>query len=119
MGTPKIYLFFRSKNKDTNALIHRTETDSRPLKNPWLPKRTGWLEVGMDWGFGTAVCTRRHTGGLANGELLCSTENSTQYPVIVYVGTESEREGRCVHRELNRFVEGQKVSQPCKSTLPQ
>ena len=31
--------------------------------------------------------------GLAIGDLLYSTENSTQCPVIIYVGKESERNG--------------------------
>ena len=45
----------------------------------------GW----MDWGFGIGICTPRYMEWLANGDLLHSTENSTQYSVIIYVGKES------------------------------
>ena len=61
----------------------------------------------MDWGFGTGICTLRSMEGLANRDLLQSTENSTQYSVIIYVGKESEREGMCVYVSQNHFV-GQK-----------
>ena len=48
---------------------------------------------GMDWGFGTDdICTMRYMELLANRDLLYSTENSTQYSAIIYVGKESERE---------------------------
>ena len=43
-----------------------------------LPKWTGgggWV----DWGFGIGICTLRYMEWLANGNLLYSTENSTQY----------------------------------------
>ena len=33
--------------KDTNGLICRTETDSKTLKNLWLPKGTGYGEDGL------------------------------------------------------------------------
>ena len=33
----------------------------------------------------------------ANGDLLCSTENATHSPAVIYVGKESAREGMCVH----------------------
>ena len=38
------------------------------------------------------VHTLRYTERLPNGDLLCSTGNSTQYSVIIYVEKESERE---------------------------
>ena len=41
----------KKKKKRYNEFICRTETDSRTLKNSWLPKETGW-EGGMGWGFG-------------------------------------------------------------------
>ena len=41
--------------KDINEVICRTETDSQTLKNLWLAKGTG--REGMDWGFGTGICT--------------------------------------------------------------
>ena len=36
---------------------------------------------------------------MANGDLLYSTENSTQYSVINYVGKESEREWMCEYTQ--------------------
>ena len=81
------------KRKDTNELIYRTETDTQTLKNIQLPKGTGGGKRGMDWGFGIGICTLRYMEGLAIGDLLYSTENSTQCPVIIYVGKESERNG--------------------------
>ena len=39
------------------------------------------------------MCTLRYMEWLANKDLLCSTENSIQYFVIIYVGQESERDG--------------------------
>ena len=46
----------------------------------------------MDRGCGIGMCTLRSMQGLANGDLLSSTGNVTQYSVMVYVGKESERE---------------------------
>ena len=51
---------------------------------------------GMDWGFGIGICTLKYTERLTNGDLLYSTENSTQYSVITYVGKEFKREWICV-----------------------
>ena len=48
-----------------------------------------------------------------------STENSTQYSVIVYVGKESDRGWICVYVCLGHFVVPQKLSQPCKLTILQ
>ena len=56
---------------------------------------------------------------LANWDLLYSTENSTQYSVIIYVGKESEGEGICVYVWLGHFVVQEKLSQPCKLTIVQ
>ena len=47
---------------------------------------------GMHWGVEIGICTLRYMEWLANGELLYSTENTTQYSVIIYVGDESKRE---------------------------
>ena len=49
------------------------------------------LEV-QDWYMHTVVC-----GMTANRNLLYSTENSTQYFVVIYKGTESERAWMCVY----------------------
>ena len=51
---------------------------------------------GVDWGFGTGICALRCVEWLANGDLLYSIKNSTQYSVIIYVGKESTR-GFCTH----------------------
>ena len=40
----------------------------------------------MDLGFGNGICTLRYMEQLANGDQLCSTEGSTEYSVIIYVG---------------------------------
>ena len=71
----------KSKN-DINGVqmkLFEEEKQTHRLKNLWLPK-------GKDWGGWTGGL------GLANGDLLYSSENSTQYSVVVYVGKESERE---------------------------
>ena len=79
--------------KDTNELICIKET--KTLKtNLWLPKGTGG---GVDWGFGTGICTLRYMERLANGDLLHSIENSTQNSAMIYVGKNSKRKWTCVH----------------------
>ena len=52
---------------------------------------------GTDWGFGINIGTPRHMEQLAKGDLLYSTDNSTQYCMIIHVGKESEREWICVY----------------------
>ena len=37
-----IYGVFKKRGDDTNEIICRTETNSKTLKNLWLPKGTGW-----------------------------------------------------------------------------
>ena len=54
------------------------------------------LGAGMDSGFGTGIGTLRSTEGLANGDLLDSTGNSTQYSVILHVGEECDKEWMCI-----------------------
>ena len=44
------------------------------------------------WGVGIGIYTLRYMESLANGDLLYSTEKSTKYSMIIYVGKESERE---------------------------
>ena len=51
----------------------------------------------MDWGFGTGMCTLRYMEWLTNGDLLYSTENSTQYSVIIYLEKESKKKNGCVY----------------------
>ena len=80
------------------------EIQTQTLKmNLWLQKGTGW--GGMGWGFGIGICTLKY---MASGDLLCSTENCTQYSVIIYVGKESERQWICVYVSLNHLVVRQK-----------
>ena len=50
---------------------------------------------------------------MINKDPLNSTENSTQYSVIIYVGKESEKEWIYVYVKLNRFAVHLKH---CKST---
>ena len=70
-------------------------------------------ELGVwDWYMHTEV--RGMTG---QWDLLYSTENSTQYSVIIYVGKESEREWICAYVRLGHFVVQQQLSQPCKLTI--
>ena len=66
-----------------------------------VPKRDRW--VGGRNGLGFRI-GQRYMEWLANGDLLYSTENSTQYYVMVYVGKESERKWMCAHGWLNHFV---------------
>ena len=63
-----------------------------------------WVGGWMDLRFGIGKCTLRYTELLANGDPQYSTENSTQYYVIVCVEKESEREWICVHIYLNYFI---------------
>jgi len=46
----------------------------------------------MDWGFGIGTCTLRYMECLVNRDLLYSTENYTQYSVMIHMGKESETE---------------------------
>ena len=51
----------------------------------------------MDWGFGISICTLLYIEWMVNGDLLCSTENATQYSVIIYIGKGPEKECICVY----------------------
>ena len=78
-------------NYDINGIICSIETDAQTLKtNLWLPKRTG-VAAGWTGSLGPAYAHYCIWSG-ANRDLLCNTENSTQYPVLVYMGKESEKE---------------------------
>ena len=52
-------LFF-FKKKDTNEDICRKEEDSQTLKNLCLSNGIGGGAGGMDWGFGTDICTLKY-----------------------------------------------------------
>ena len=112
------HLCMESLKEGTNELSCRTESDSRTLKSLTITKGCGW-GGGMDWGFGTGICTLRSMEWPAFGDPQCGTENSTQSPVIIYVGEEFERGWMCVYVRLGHFVVQQKLSQPCKSTMLQ
>ena len=84
------------KRKDTNELICRTETDL-DFEKLMVTKGDGGGGGEMDWEFGFGICTLRYVELLANGDLLYSTENSTQYSVVIYVGKESEGKWVCVY----------------------
>ena len=57
----------------------------------------GQVGGGMNWGFGIGICTLQYMERLANGDLLYSTKNSTQYSVITYAGKKSEIKQMCIH----------------------
>ena len=50
----------------------------------------------MEKGVGTGTCTLRSMEGLASGDLLSSTESSTQYSAIICAGKEPDTEGMCL-----------------------
>ena len=83
--------------KDTDRFTCRTETDSQTFKHIWLPKGTGGGGEGWTSGFGMAYAHWGKWNDWPTGNLLYSTENSTQYSGINYVGKEYEREWICVH----------------------
>ena len=56
----------------------------------------GQVEGGMDLGFGIGTGTLWYKEWLANGHRLYSTEKSTSYSMIIYMGKESEKNG-CVY----------------------
>ena len=55
----------------------------------------GQVGKGVDWGFGTVICTLWYIECLANGELLYSTGNSPLYSVMVYMQRNLKKNG-CV-----------------------
>ena len=76
--------------KDANELVCRTNrlTD---FKNKLIfTKGEKW--GGMDWEFGIGICTLLYMEWMVDVDLLYSTGNSIQYPVITYVEKESEKE---------------------------
>ena len=85
-------LCFCSANKFICILF--LETTHRLWKNLWLLKGTGCggEEWTGDWHMNTEVCGMIGQWGPAS-----STEHSTQYSVVIYVGKESEREWMYVH----------------------
>ena len=74
---------------DSQSQHHRAQRQKGELRNKSF-------KINMTW-FGIAICTLRFMEWLASGNLLYSTEHSTQYSGIIYVGKESKREWMCVH----------------------
>ena len=93
----RIHLYVEYLKKDINELTWRTETDLQTEKLMVINGDRWWGVGGMDWEFGIGIGTLRYMEWLANKDLLYSTENSTQYSVIIYVRKESEREWICVY----------------------
>ena len=69
--------------------------------------------------FGINIYTLLYIKQIINKDLLYSTENSTQYSVITYMGKESEKEQIYVYVYLNCFAVHQKLTQHCNSNIPQ
>ena len=83
-------LYVESKNK-IKIKLSAEQKETHGLWRTWVVKGDRrWGRDGLGCGIGT--CTLRSMEGLANGDLLSSTENSTHYSLIIYVGNESERE---------------------------
>ena len=83
-------------NYDTNELNHETETDLQTDRTDlWLPRgrRSGGK---MDTELGISKCKLVHTEKISNKDLLYSTADDIQYPVINHNGTEHEKECICV-----------------------
>ena len=56
---------------------------------------------------------------VTNKDLLYKIGSSTQYPVITYVGKESEKEWIHIYVQLNHFAVYLKLTQYYKSTILQ
>jgi len=64
----------------------------------------------MDGGSGSGICTLWSLKQMANETLLYSTENSTQYAEIIYMGKESEKEWMCVYVYLNHCCTAENIT---------
>ena len=64
-------------------------TNFAKYDNFYVPKRKGLGAEGWTGGLGLSISTLMYMEWLANGDLLYSTEDSTQYSVTIYVGKES------------------------------
>ena len=79
-----------------NELIYKTETDTQTSKtNLQLPKGKGGGGINQE--FGINIYALLYTKQIINKDLLYSTGNSAQYPVITYMGKESEKEWTYVY----------------------
>ena len=72
-------------------LIYKTEIESQLQKtNVWLPGGKGG--GGINWEIGIDTYTLLYKKQTTDKDLLYSTGNSTQYPVMIYMGIESKKE---------------------------
>ena len=103
--------------KDTNELICRRETNSG-IEKLMVTKgdRSGWGR--MDWGLRIGIFTLSYMQWLAKGELLYSTENSTQYSDNLCGKRTWMRMDvcTCITESLCCTAVQQKLPQHCKST---
>ena len=108
------HLYVESKKKSTQMNLFAEQTHGLwkiyGYQRGQEGKREGWT--------GSFGLTYTHWGiWLANGDLLYSIENSTQYSVMVYVEKQPEGEWMCVSAWLNHCILQQKLLQPCKSAI--
>ena len=84
------------KKYGTNELIYKTEIESQIQKtNLWLPREK--VGGGINCEIGIDIYTLLYIKQITNKNLLYSTENSTQYSVMTYMGIESKKEWVCVY----------------------
>ena len=77
---------------NTNQHIHETKTDSLIQRTDlWLP-RGREFRGGKDWEFGISRGKRLYIEWINNKDLLYSSGNYIQYPVINHNGKEYEKE---------------------------
>ena len=68
---------------------------------------------GINWEIGIDVYTLLYVKLITNKDLLYSTENSTQYSVVTYMGKECIKEWIYVYVWLSHFAVHLKLSQHC------
>ena len=66
---------------------------------------------GINWEIGIDIYTLLYTKQITNKDLLYSIGNSTQYPVMTYMGKESKKECIYVYVYLIHFAVQQKATQ--------
>ena len=90
-----------SKKKGTNELVYKTGVTD--VENKFMVTRE-WGWGGINWEIGIDIYTPLYIKLITNKNLLYSTENSTQYSVMVYMGKESKKKrvdiGICITDSL-------------------
>ena len=81
-----IYEIFKNY---TNELIYKIEVESQKQKTNML---TGSKQGGINWEIGTDIYTLLYVIWITNKDLPQSTEDSTQYSVMAYLGKEFLKE---------------------------